>query len=366
MEENKKSYKKYYLLIIPIALILGFVGYWQIASIYGSGFDYETVTVKEDTLEIKVEGSGQIIAPEKTSIKPEINGEIEEVLVSKGDYVEKDQELIKIKNDELDAVKAKRWAEYLEAVDNLEKIYSNPDAPESEKKSGEANKESARLNHDLAEQAVNKKIIKSPIAGTVASLDIKVGDKIDGIQEISIDNEKQNINNTVAPIITILNLDNLEAQIEISENDLSQLSTDQSTSLTLDALGNVILSGSVKSINSIANTKKGEVTYDVNIAIEDLQNKNIKPGMSVNASININKEKNVLLVPNDVLKKEQKERYYVEVLKNNKPQKRVVKTGLRNNKYTQVLDGLKLGEEIVVSKTEKNIQSNVIKAIKNF
>lgn len=186
-EQNNKSYKKYYLLLIPAALVFGFAGYWQITSTQGRNLEFETETVKEDTLEVKVPGSGTIIASEKKDIKSEISGVVEEVLINTGDKVEKDQELLKIKNDELNAIKAERWAEYLKAVDNLEKIYANPDAPESEKKSGEANRDSAKLNHQLAEDDVNKKIIKAPIAGTIVNLDVKVGDIIDISEEIKND-----------------------------------------------------------------------------------------------------------------------------------------------------------------------------------
>ncbi|NQU99537.1 MAG: efflux RND transporter periplasmic adaptor subunit [Parcubacteria group bacterium] len=364
MEEqnNNRNYKKYYLLLIPLALFFGFAGYWQFYSIQGKGLDYETETVKEDTLEVKVSGSGTIIASEMKDIKSEISGTVEEVLISNGDTVEKDQELLKIKNDGLDAIKAERWAEYLKAVDDLEKIYANPDAPESEKKSGEANKESAKLNHQLAEDMVNKKTIRSPIGGTIVKLNIKVGDTIDISEEIKDD---EIIKVGSSSLMTILDLDKLEAQVAIDEKDLPKISISQAATLSLDALKDKTLIGAVTDIDSIGTKNKGLVTYNVDIAIEDLKDSNIKPGMSVDALININKERNILLVPNDALKMEG-ERYYIEVLKNNTPQKRIVKIGLSNDKYTQVLDGLKLGEAIIVGATEKNMESNILKAIQNF
>lgn len=375
MEENNKSYgsrkekgyKIFYLLLIPLALLLGFVGYWQITSTQGSGIKYETEAVKENTLEVKVSGSGTIIASEIKEIKSEINGTVEEILVNEGDEVEKDQELLKIKNDTLEAEKAEKWAEYLKAVDDLERIYANPDAPQSEKDSGEANKKSARLNHKLAENAVNKKIIKSPIAGTIVDLNVKVEDSINISGEIKSNNTKVGVDKeNSASLMTVLDLNKLEAQIAVGERDLPKISRSQAATLSLDALGkNKTLKGAVVNIESIGNKNKGLVTYNVNIAIEDLEDSNIKPGMSVETLININKERNVLLVPNGALKKEG-ERYYVEVLKNNIPQKRVVKIGLSNEKYSKVLDGLKLGEEVVVGTSEKNMESNILKAIKNF
>jgi len=359
MEQNKKSYKKYYLFLIPAALIFGFAGYWQITATQGRNFDYKTETVKEDTLEVKVSGSGTVIASEKEEIKSEINGMVKEILVKEGDQVEKGQELIKIKNDELDAIKAAKWAEYLQAVYDLEKIYANSDAPQSEKESGEANIESAKLNHKLAENDVNKKIIKSPILGTVTKLNVKVEDSINLAEEMETNKE-----NSIS-LMTVLNLNKLEAQIAINEKDLPKISISQAATLSLDALKDKTLIGAVSSIDSFGKSNKNQVTYNVNIYIENLADNNIKPGMSVTAQIDINKERNILLVPNIALKKEG-ERYSVEVLKDNTPQKRIVKIGLSSDKYTQILDGLKLGEEVIIGTTEKNMESNILKAIKNF
>lgn len=366
-ENNKKSYKVFYFLIIPLALLLGFLGLWQITSIYGGGLEYITEKAREDTLEIKVSGSGTIVAPEKKEIKSEITGTVEEILVSEGDIVEQGQELLKLKNDKLDADKAAQWAEYLRAVDDLEKIYANPDAPQSEKESGEANKESARLNHKLAESAVDKKTIKSPISGTIAKMNTRIGDSIN-ITDRIIDNELELVNNneTSASLMTIIDLNKLEAQVAINEKDLPKVSRSQAATLHLDALDkNKSLNGAVNGIESIGNNNKGVVTYNVYVGIEDLEDNNIKPGMSVNALININRERNILLVSNDALKMEG-ERYYVDVLKNNIPRKRIIKTGLKNDKYTQVLDGLKAGEEVIVDTKETNMESNILKAIKNF
>ncbi len=363
---GKRDYKKYYLLLLPLALLFGFVGYWQITSTQGKEVKYETKTVKEDTLEIKVSGSGTIVAPEKKEVKSDINGTIEEILVKEGDQVEKDQELLKIKNDELDAIKAAKWAEYLKAVEDLDKINANPDALPSEKNSGEANKESAKLNYNLAEAAVNKKTVKSPIEGTITKLNAKVGDSINignSSENNTLETNTNKENTTV--LLSVVNLKKLEAQIAIDEKDLPKVSISQAATLSLDALKDKTLIGAVSSIESIGKINKSQVTYNVNIAIEDLGENVIKPGMSVNALININRERNVLLVPNDALKKEG-DRYYAEVLINNSPQKRVIKIGLSNEKYTQVLDGLKLGEEVIVGMTEKNMESNILKAIKNF
>jgi RND family efflux transporter MFP subunit len=366
MERDKRSYKKYYLFIIPLALLLGFVGYWQITSTYGETVEYKTEKAKEDVLEVKVSGSGTIIASEKKDVKSEINGLVEEILVNEGGEVEKDQELIKIKNDELEAKKAEKWAEYLNAIEDLDKINANPDSLQSERDSGEANKESTRLNYKLAEEAVNKKIIKSPIKGTVTKLNIKVGDSIKVAEETSNNDTGVEINkeNTTS-LMTVVNLNDLKAQVAIDEKDLPKISVSQAATLSLDALKDKTLIGAVSDIDSFGKINKNQVTYNVNIFIENLADNNIKPGMSVNAQININKERNILLVPNIALKKEG-ERYYVEVLKSNAPQKRVVKIGLSNEKYTQVLDGLKLGEEVIIETVEKNMESNILKAIKNF
>jgi multidrug efflux pump subunit AcrA (membrane-fusion protein) len=106
----------------------------------------------------------------------------------------------------------------------------------------------------------------------------------------------------------------------------------------------------------------------VKISLEE-ENKEIKPGMSVNAEIIVDRKENVLIVPNSAIKSDRM-RKYVEVVKNyeierkklfepvaisqNLIEKRYIKTGISNDEFTEVLKGLKEEE----SCHYKNFKSN--------
>jgi HlyD family secretion protein len=96
--------------------------------------------------------------------------------------------------------------------------------------------------------------------------------------------------------------------------------------------------------------------------------------MSVNAEIIVDRKENVLLVPNSAIKSDRMGKY-VEVVKNyeierknsfkpvaisqNLIEKRYIKTGISNDEFTEILEGLNEGEFIIIrtlNQTAKNRQ----------
>jgi multidrug efflux pump subunit AcrA (membrane-fusion protein) len=94
--------------------------------------------------------------------------------------------------------------------------------------------------------------------------------------------------------------------------------------------------------------------------------------MSVNAEIIVDRKENVLLVPNSAIKSDGMGKY-VEVVKNyeierknsfkpvaisqNLIEKRYIKTGISNDEFTEVLEGLNEGEVIIIRTLNQTAQS---------
>lgn len=73
----------------------------------------------------------------------------------------------------------------------------------------------------------------------------------------------------------------------------------------------------------------------------------LREGLTVTVSILVEERKDVLLVPNRAITREGQETY-VQVLKDEVTQERLIKTGISNWQYTEVTAGLSEGEEVVV------------------
>ena len=79
--------------------------------------------------------------------------------------------------------------------------------------------------------------------------------------------------------------------------------------------------------------------------------------MTLNATITTFDLKGVLLVPNGSVTLDTDGKYYVNLVSNGQPKKTEVKIGVHNTQFTQILSGLKEGDEIQVSGLSAPVRS---------
>lgn len=242
---------------------------------------------------------------------------------------------------------------YHDVVDNYEFDKKNLELSIKQK---EIDLEQAKKKLNDLKEDLNDYYIAAPLSGILSKLNIKKGDLV-----VS--------NQIIGTIITNQKI----AKISLNEIDAAKVKVGQNAILTFDALPDLKIKGKVIEISPVGKEEQGVVSYDVKISLEK-ENKEIKPGMSVNAEIIIDKKENVLLVPNSAIKSDRIGKY-VEVVKNyeierkklfepvaisqNLIEKRYIKTGITNDEFTEVLEGLKEGEIIIIrtlNQTAKNRQ----------
>ena len=183
-----------------------------------------------------------------------------------------------------------------------------------------------------AQKNYNDHFVTAPFDGVVAKINIKKGDWVSS-------------NTTLVSLITQQKI----AELSLNEIDIVNIEVGQKANLTFDAIEDLIISGQVIEVDSIGTTSQGVVTYDVKIVF-DIDNPQVKSGMSVNADIIINVSQNALLVPNATVKM-QNNFYFVQVLEpgSEVPKNQQVEVGLTNDIITEVISGLKEGDQVVTA-----------------
>jgi HlyD family secretion protein len=226
---------------------------------------------------------------------------------------------------------------YHDVVDNYEFDKKNLELSIKQK---EIDLEQAKNKLNDLKEDLNDYYITAPLSGILSTLNIKKGDLIAS-------------NQIIGTIITNQKI----AKISLNEIDVAKVKVGQKAILTFDAFPDLKVKGKIIEISTVGKEEQGVVSYDVKISLEE-ENKEIKPGMSVNAEIIVDRKENVLLVPNSAIKSDRMGKY-VEVVKDNKIEKRYIKTGISNDEFTEVLEGLNEGEIIIIrtlSQTVKNRQ----------
>lgn len=254
-----------------------------------------------------------------------------------------------------------------------------------------ADVEAARFNIKSAEASVKeakdnlvKTTIFSPVDGTVSKLNVELGERVVGTTQMS-----------GTEMMRIANLSNMEVNVDVNENDINRLSVGDTANIEVDAFLDTKFKGIITEVAnsaSIVGTSADQVTnFTVKIRILSesyahlMKDKSMpspfRPGLSATVDIQTDKKTKILTIPiqavtvrddtssvNDKKKytaekvkkgeskkentKEEKvaeEFEYVFIVESGKAKMIRVKTGIQDDQYIEILEGLKDGQEVVTA-----------------
>ncbi len=175
--------------------------------------------------------------------------------------------------------------------------------------------------------------IIAPIKGTVASVNTMQGETV--------------VTGLNAPtFIRIIALDRLEVLAYVDENDIGKVQIDQEATFTVAAHQTTEFRGKVTTIYPSATTQDNVVYYLTSVSVDNREGK-LRPDMTANVLIFIDRRSGVVTVRYKAVKREGA-RKFVLVTNKGLLEKRFVKVGLRDQSYFEILDGLKEGELVVM------------------
>lgn len=354
----------------------------------------QTEKVEKRDITQKVTTTGKIQPEFKVVITPEVTGEIVALPVKEGDKVKKGDLLIKINAKQYLADKESAEATLLSSKSSLamrkaeldritldyervKGLHSKGLASDSEIETAKSNFESIKASYSgaqanvLSTEAALKRVVEqlyktsiySPMDGTVNALNVELGERVLG------SGFSQGTN-----IMTISDLNKMEASVEVDENDVVLISIGDTARIKIDAFKDQVFKGIVSEIgNSAISTGLGTqdqvVNFNVKLKLLDIDKK-LRPGMSCNADIETETIKDVISVPiqsvtarsSETAKKEDEEeknpapkkngngnkpKEIVFIVKDGKAKSVVVETGISDDNYIYIKSGLSGGEQVV-------------------
>ncbi len=188
--------------------------------------------------------------------------------------------------------------------------------------------ENARAQYRMATLELSYTTVVAPIAGVVASRDIKPGNFVQ-------------IN---SPIIRIVDSSRLEATLNVPEREIAKLKPGQAVGLAVDALPGKSFTGTVDRVAPVVDNGTGTFRVVASFSGEgDLQ-----PGMFGRLSINYDQRADALVVPRSALLEDGGEPA-VYVVRDGKAQRATLKLGYDDAGWIEVREGLKSGDEVVIA-----------------
>ena len=151
---------------------------------------------------------------------------------------------------------------------------------------------------------------------------------------------------------TMQSEDTMMISVSVDEQDINSVSVGQSATVTMDALEDVTLDGTVTAVsNSASSSGNGSAKYTVSISVPRQDGMLI--GMSASATIVVDEAEDVVTIPVDALQEKGSETYvYTSVDSDgNLSGETEVETGLSDGDTVEITDGLSDGDIVYYEKT---------------
>ena len=393
--------------ILIILLILGVGGYFvydKFFNIKDEKVEFITKKAKKGSFSKKVDATGEIFATELIDVGAQVSGQIKKLYVKLGDQVKKGDMIASIDsstqqnsidNKEAQLAIYKAQLESAKVALNIAKTQFDRENAlfaknatskqefESAKNTFSAN--SAKIkeleaqikqtNIELSTAKINLGYTKitAPRDGTVVSVQVEEGQTV-------------NANQTTPTIVNIADLSHVKMKMQIAEGDITKIKVGtpveysilseptkkfQTTVSSIDpglttlSDGSYGSSSSSKSSYSSSSSSSSAVYYYAQ-SIVDNKDGILRIGMTTQNELLIANVEDAIIAPSIGIKKDENGTF-VYVLKDGKPVKTAVKTGIKDNLDTQIISGINEDDEIITSQgSSSEIAKMIAKEHKKF
>ena len=403
MEGNGNSKKKRRKRIIygsiAAVLVLVVAGVLIAATSGGTKIDQSKLAkVDKGDLAKSVVATGKIEPITKVEIKSKASGIVKKLYVDYGDKVKKGQMLAELDRDEIQARVAQAHAQLeassaslngtradLErakvdaegpdvpmlkraydraqgmakegvvsesALDDAQKNYvmsvnkqnvSKAQLQVLQAKIGQAEGQVAqdRANLKQLEEQLGYTTIESPIDGIVLSRDVEIGDAVSSILVLG---------SSATLVMTLGDTSEVYVKGKVDESDIGKVYLGQPARIKVESFKDKTFTGKVTKISPMGVEKDNVTTFEVRVSINNPEGV-LKAMMTANAEIILEEHKNVLQIPEGSIIYDKDKKASVEVpdTKAKEGKKKVaVNIGISNGAKTELLSGLKEGDQVVL------------------
>lgn len=194
---------------------------------------------------------------------------------------------------------------------------------------------------ERAEEELANATIKAPIRGTVLTRDVEIGSPVSSIL---------NLGANATLVMTLGDIGQVFVRGKVDEADIGAVRLGMPARITTESFREQVFTGKVTQISPIGVEKDNVTTFEVEVSIDN-PGRQLKANMTANAEIVLEEKADTLIVPEAAIGYDEKKQPYVDVADPGAPDGRrrtPVKTGIGNGTRTEVVEGLKAGDKVVL------------------
>lgn len=401
------SKKKIYIVLSVIAFIIVLLIVLKTNGVFGDNDDSKEVEIakaNEITIVETVSATGKIQPEVEVKISSQVSGEIIDLPVKEGQVVKKGDLLVRINPDlytsglnrsvsnysgtksglsQADASFKEAQASFernktlydkgIISKADWDKAIASFEVAKANKQTAYFNVQSASASVKEAKDNLGRTTIYSPNDGTISKLNVELGERILGTQQMA-----------GTELLRVANLNNMEVEVDVNENDIVKINIGDETKIQVDAYLKKEFKGIVTSIsNSASTTTTADQVTNFKVKVRILKESYLdliegkpatyspfRPGMTATVDIITKRKENVIGVPisavvvksdtsatkkfempednKDQVKSKSDKKYECVFVKvGDKVKIRIVKTGIQDDTNIEILSGLKKGDEVI-------------------
>jgi HlyD family secretion protein len=397
---RRGSWVKWFVLAAIVGAAYTGLSYWQASRV--TQLTYSSAPAAIADLIVEVSATGTLQPVTKVDVSSEQSGVVRSVNFAENERVKQGDVLAMLDTTTLSAQVERTEASLLAAKARV----SDAQTTALEKKQGleraiklkargmvtDQEIETATAARDRAANAVIS--ANADVAVAEADLKLRMADlakstiyaPIDGIiLTRSVDAGQTVAASLSAPVLFVIaqDLEKMQLEAAIDEADVGTVSKGQQAAFTVDAYPDKQFSATISDIAYASVTTENVVTYEAKLVVDN-KDLLLRPGMTANVEIVTREAKGALTIPNAAFRYQpaasttarkqafsltslfmprfpRSERKTTEVakdgsrpvyiLRNGAPEKVSVKTGSTDGEKTEILSGLKAGDEIITAES---------------
>ena len=358
-------------IVIPLLIGAGIYGwYWK--QTHPDIIPVSVITVEQGNVEATVANTraGTIKACRRAKLSPSSGGQISELPYKEGDFVKKDAMLLKIWSLDLQAEVEHIKKNIIASIDTAEATCLQSDMAQrtanrelrllrsksisqeeydlkyteylvakASCKAAKANVDSVKASLLVAQEQLKRTVLYAPFDGVIAKINGELNEYVTpspvGVQ--------------TPPVIDLIEPGCFLVSVPVDEVDAPKIKTGMPARISLDAWRGQTFKANVTRIGSyVTDSEKQARTVDIELSFQDKSKlKDLLVGYSADADIILQTNKDVLRIPSETLIDDS----HVLLFNQNSSllEKIKVKKGLSNWSFTEILEGLKKGDQLVTS-----------------
>lgn len=293
---------------------------------------------------------GTVTANNDVNIISETSGKVTAVFAKVGDFKQAGSILFQVDDELRKAALMSAEANYEKSKKDFERfqqLYNEKSASDSQFDQIKLALSLAEAQYIVAKRQFNDTQIKTPISGYVTARYVDIGSALQGPPQPTV-------------VANIVDISRLKVRLNVAEKDAFTLKTNDPVSVTVDVYPGKVFKGKIESIGS-----KGDEahTYPVEIIIVNERDNPLKAGMFARVEFTSINDRNSIVIPRESLIGSIKQPQ-VFVVENGIAKLRDITVGKESGTMVEILQGLMVGEEVVVNGQNNIVENTQVTVIK--